>query len=407
MDRLDGPRAKLARAREHVASLSAEFEAWTESVATETRVDLGRKQVVVTATDVPTTPLRWSTILGDALHNYRSVLDHLAWQLAATNTPDRPPPRTVQFPIVSDQADWAAQEFRVADMSERHRRIVKGLQPFHRGFWMGVGPPRMPLEDLRDLSNVDKHRFIVLTTLGADDDLRLEVLHASGIRLGVPHFLVGPPIGPGTELLLIDIVELPDPHNFELQLSYTPSTYFALHGGPGAERVLNDIDEAVGWIVEVFAAEPALLRAKPTNEETAEDRERVSLKCLRARLPLIMERLDDMGRDLVVMAPNPYLPIGAQLTDLADLWQTELASAIRDPAIVQMADLVFESQAALEANGLVPNEGPYGVPAIQLVDAYPELVMRLMLAIGLLTQLAEGRLDLLTDMTVDPLTRPI
>jgi hypothetical protein len=190
MESLAGPRAKLERAREHVAALSAELACWPGTLAMETVLDQERRQLILRATEVPELPLRWSTILGDAIHNYRCVLDHLIWQLALTSQPpDAKPPLTVQFPIVSDSANWPRQAFRVAALSERHQQMVESVQPYHRGPWLGVGPPRNPLEDLRDLSNVDKHRFVVVTTYGAGEMANVRLQSARGISLGQVYIL--------------------------------------------------------------------------------------------------------------------------------------------------------------------------------------------------------------------------
>lgn len=133
MNALDGPRAKLARAREHVALLEAEFEAWSGRIELETVLDEERSQIVMRVTSLPELPLRWSTILGDAIHNYRCVLDHLVWQLARVNLPpDEVPPKSVQFPIVSDASDWNKQASRLAALSARHRKLVESCQPYHR-----------------------------------------------------------------------------------------------------------------------------------------------------------------------------------------------------------------------------------------------------------------------------------
>jgi hypothetical protein len=43
-------------------------------------------------------------IAGDAVHNLRSALDHLAWQLALLNTA-KPHPRT-QFPIARSESEF-------------------------------------------------------------------------------------------------------------------------------------------------------------------------------------------------------------------------------------------------------------------------------------------------------------
>jgi hypothetical protein len=101
-------------------------------------------------------PLRLGVILGDCLHNLRSALDHLAWQVTLLDggTPDG----DTQFPIVSKsevQFEKTADR-RIPGLNARHRAMVKSAQPFHDG----AGASSHPLSVLADLSNIDKHRVV-------------------------------------------------------------------------------------------------------------------------------------------------------------------------------------------------------------------------------------------------------
>ncbi len=104
-------------------------------------------------------------IVGDAVHNLRSALDHLAWQLviSAGGSPDR----FTQFPILLDAlgkkgpclADVAG------GISSGALALVESLQPYNR-----VDDPTLdPLAILAELSNFDKHRMVVLTELLVTD----------------------------------------------------------------------------------------------------------------------------------------------------------------------------------------------------------------------------------------------
>ena len=318
---IDGPRAKLARAREHVSALKGEFDSWTGMIEHETGFDPERRQLIVRATAVPDLPLRWSTILGDAIHNYRSVLDHLVWQLARVNAaPGGEPPIRVQFPIVSEEQDWAGQLSRVDSLSARHQHLVEGCQPYHRGIWMGAGPPRQPLEDLRDLSNVDKHRFVMVTTYGADMGIELSAEYVRGITLGQYHFLVGLPVAVGTELAMVDVLDLSDDKNYDVSLRYVPSTYFAIAGGVNALKVLEKIDEAVSKIFDFFSTEAPLLHEMHPALQSPEDRELAAMSSLRARLRFVAGALRGINVSPGVVAPNPYRAWRVYLDDLLTLW---------------------------------------------------------------------------------------
>jgi hypothetical protein len=95
-------------------------------------------------------------ILGDCVHNLRSCLDHLIWQVTLLDggTPDG----DTQYPIASKpeaQFERMANR-RIPGVSAKHRAMVKKTQPYHRG----NSAPVHPLSVLADLSNTDKHQVV-------------------------------------------------------------------------------------------------------------------------------------------------------------------------------------------------------------------------------------------------------
>jgi hypothetical protein len=353
------------------------MEAWGGQIEHETVLDQGRSQLIIRVTAVPKLPLRWSTIVGDAIHNFRCVLDHLAWQLARTNLPHgEAPPNTVQFPIISEASGWAGQAFRVAALSDRHQGLVESAQPYHRGVWMGAGPPRNPLEDLRDLSNADKHRFVVVTTYGADISatVRLERLH--GISLGQVRYLVGLPVGVGTEIAMVDVEALPDKNNYEAVLKYEPSTYFAIAGGADVLRVLEKIDDAVDGILKFFSTEAALLHTTHPSLQTEEERELAALSSLRSRLRIVSQRLETMEVSQGVVMPDPYRGLGAYLDDLRELWESSFSHSVTDDEVHQLILRLFASKAELEEQGIVKHDID-GFPALERLSNFADLLANL------------------------------
>src|SRR6266508_1384209 len=60
--------------------------------------------------------VEWGVLLGDAVHDLRTPLDHLAWAMVIKHVGPQPPkPRQVQFPIDDETSDF------------RGRHIVKLL----------------------------------------------------------------------------------------------------------------------------------------------------------------------------------------------------------------------------------------------------------------------------------------
>jgi hypothetical protein len=89
---------KLARAAEHLESLNEEVASYLDSrpyeVVQETQPE-GNPLLVCKVNSLP--PMRLSVLLGDFLHNLRSALDHLAWQLVLVN--GSTPGKRTGFPI--------------------------------------------------------------------------------------------------------------------------------------------------------------------------------------------------------------------------------------------------------------------------------------------------------------------
>ena len=109
-------------------------------------------------------------LIGDALYNFHSALDHLVWQftLANGNVPPNPIPlrsrwRNVAFPIFRDKpTDFRKKTARnLWGLTENARRFIANEQPFAPG----KGDPTLhPLWVLYELSNADKHRTFHLTS---------------------------------------------------------------------------------------------------------------------------------------------------------------------------------------------------------------------------------------------------
>ena len=121
-----------------------------------------------------------SAIIGDVVHNLRSALDHLIWQLtveAGHTPPPNPIPkrgpgsewRSIGFPIyvnpyppdhLGNLIPWATSKEPKSlwGIGPRLRADLQALQPFN----YGQDAPRKPLAVLEELWNIDKHRHFHL-----------------------------------------------------------------------------------------------------------------------------------------------------------------------------------------------------------------------------------------------------
>lgn len=99
----------------------------------------------------------WSVVIGDCVHNLRSALDYLVWQLALLET-DTPGDR-LEYPITFDP-DYFAKKGRpkLAGLPEAAIDRIEALQPYPGrydwGDWLLI---------LHDLDRFDKHRYLQVT----------------------------------------------------------------------------------------------------------------------------------------------------------------------------------------------------------------------------------------------------
>jgi hypothetical protein len=150
-----GPKTKFERAKEHFDQLHAEMAAFHKRdpylVIGQDDPATGDKVFRVTVIEEP--PPRFAAMVGDTVHNLRSALDLLAWQLveAGGGTPGD----TTMFPIrKSKKAFETAGLAQVEGASEEAIRILKELKPYkgeNDALWR-----------LNRLDANDKHRLLVV-----------------------------------------------------------------------------------------------------------------------------------------------------------------------------------------------------------------------------------------------------
>jgi hypothetical protein len=149
--------AKLARANAHLETLETEFREFfggdPYSVTHEFDYLEGKHRWRADLTEP--VPVNWPLLIGDCVHNLRSALDHLAWQLAGA----KPDDRTTMFPIFDDPARFEKHgRWRLKTVPRRPRALIEWLQPCRRAD---------PTDDLLFLIEVfdaeDKHKTITLT----------------------------------------------------------------------------------------------------------------------------------------------------------------------------------------------------------------------------------------------------
>jgi hypothetical protein len=182
--------AKVSRANVHLDFLKERVKSFAEDISSyeiETKDDWQTAEVFIDGEADPPVE-RWGAIIGDVVHNLRSALDHLVWQLTIANgyTPPNPIPaggkpgsewRRIHFPIYTFEKfdrypsgrripwrygwpGWSRKKVAGSLWGIRPdlRTVIQKLQPFNRR----KNPSKEPLAILDELWNTDKHRHLHL-----------------------------------------------------------------------------------------------------------------------------------------------------------------------------------------------------------------------------------------------------
>lgn len=155
---LDGCREKVARAGDHLETLDRESRRFVEEqrylFEMEPDPDTGEQVVRIRSHRQPPldAPPRLGVIVGDILHNLRSALDHLIWQLAVIGTG---PGERNQFPIFDTPEQFEQKrKWYLKGVRAEHRALIEECQPYKGGT---IG---RALTLIAHLNDIDKHRIV-------------------------------------------------------------------------------------------------------------------------------------------------------------------------------------------------------------------------------------------------------
>ena len=160
-----GAGLKRGRATKHVEVLEASIDEFMKSKrdSVTEQLDLETRQPSYERiTQNPDDD--WGLMIGDAAHNFRSCLDHIAWQLARI-TVDRPDKR-LEFPIFKDRGAYFKTAkggglYKINELLPKDQGIITDFQPHKRT----QGPEQDPLWILYELRNIDTHRKLHTTVV--------------------------------------------------------------------------------------------------------------------------------------------------------------------------------------------------------------------------------------------------
>jgi hypothetical protein len=245
---------KLARADEHMKALDKALKRFVNQRpyrAVIENVDPGREAVLRARIDSQP-PDELSALIGDALFNMRSGLDHIAWRLSKPTTDQE---GHVEFPIFGPgrEADYAKTISRkLPGASMDALKEVEAVQPFN-----GKHPGWHPLWRLYLLSNRDRHRLLHLTGATA----QLAELHYTEVRDMSLTLAEVNPVGAfedGAVLARVHTVPTGPHPSMEIKLRTLWAVAFA-SDTPAPNMVVS----VLMWAIRDYVHEVVVARLKP------------------------------------------------------------------------------------------------------------------------------------------------
>jgi hypothetical protein len=185
-DKTKDIRLKIERASKHIADLTAVCKSFIDStpytIGRETDQATGYYHFKVTNVQAP--PPEVGLIAGDAIHNLRSALDHLAWHLVLAN--GNTPSRQTCFPIFDSAAKYQAMDARkVRGMSQGAIDAIDAAKPYQGG--------NEALHTLHLLDIADKHHSLLVTLVAVGEatiEVNTTIKNFKAPSFALPHFQV-------------------------------------------------------------------------------------------------------------------------------------------------------------------------------------------------------------------------
>lgn len=172
---LDGVRVKMRRAKDHLTELRSRLGPIASDV---TRSIVGApaeddpSTLIYRVTRVPDIDPMIAAITGDIVHNLRSALDHLAWQLVVLDNGQ--PTRDTMFPLhessVNQHGNPRVLTIQPGITDPQIMAAVEAMQPYAEAKY-GHDPRTDALGIIGRLDNVDKHRLLLTVVHALDRDM--------------------------------------------------------------------------------------------------------------------------------------------------------------------------------------------------------------------------------------------
>ena len=252
-----GSTVKFTRACEHLEAIKTIVETWSKETTYKTiaepdpersgLVNCERYLARITGPEFPDI----SALLGDCLHNFRSVLDHMIWFASVVNKGEPPPgPKRISFPAWDCRDTYKAKGLHA--VAPEVKAYVETLQPYHAG----DDARSHPLWVVSELDNVDKHRQLHIVQHVA---LKPEVSFTSTSDGPWVETMEAGPVEDGTILARLFTPVSFAGNDVEVNLNIThgvviaeTETTQALHLGQTLEAIRSAVQNAAKGITEIL-----------------------------------------------------------------------------------------------------------------------------------------------------------
>jgi hypothetical protein len=242
---------KFIRADEHLKALDDAVVDFLATRPYEVVTEQVGRQISGRAVYRHEPPDRLLMLIGDAVHNLRSALDHLAWSLAGTSAS-----RRTEFPVFVSRTKFSKRgKKKMRGISASAQTIIESLQPYNRPH--GLPEEREPLWLLHNLDIKDKHHTLNLIGLGLFGSVLLSTseAHPAYGLTGVTGYL---PLIDGAEVFRfsgpIDQSQLQDHSRYTFDVAFDPR---GPAGGVGLREGLREVRESVAAAIKLL--EPHVL----------------------------------------------------------------------------------------------------------------------------------------------------
>lgn len=254
---LEPPRLKIERAKKHIRDLEVAVKRFLDSnpygLVPNEDTKAGKQPPRVSVREDP--PDELSLIAGDAIHNLRSALDLLVWQLVLANG-STPHDRT-GFPMFRSKEAFEAGDMRpIVGVSSTAEEAIKALKPYPGG--------DDTLWSLHRLDIADKHRFLLIVGLALRSVTMLMAFPGATEGIGLQIDLNQKedkffPLKDGAELFpeffdALALTPLPIQPDFQLAFDVAFGEGAVVKGEPLVPTLFQIADYVEG-IVESFASE--------------------------------------------------------------------------------------------------------------------------------------------------------